>query len=142
MIIAAARRLHSLQMIVFDEVSMYFISKDLGKIASDFYLLNESVEIFNQVSNPRATEADVLSMISMSSEFDGLKFREEEASELTRLAESAAPCQIAGDLESNHGKTNILLQAFISQSKIFDSALSSDSNYVAQNAARICRALF
>lgn len=142
MVVAAARKLHTLQMIVFDEVSMYFISKDLGKISSDFYLLNESVEIFNQISNPRATEADVLSMISMSSEFDGLKFREEESKELTRLAENAAPCQIGGELESAHGKTNVLLQAYISQSKIFDSALSSDSNYVAQNSTRICRALF
>ena len=63
MIIVAARRLHALQMIVFDEISMHFISKDLGRVSSDFYLLNESVEIFNQMCDPRATEADVLSMI-------------------------------------------------------------------------------
>ncbi|EDO18799.1 hypothetical protein Kpol_1028p75 [Vanderwaltozyma polyspora DSM 70294] len=142
MVVTAARRLHSLQMIVFDEISMHFIPKDLGRVASDFYLLNESVEIFNQMCNPRATEADVLSMISMSSEFDGIKFREEEAVELTRLSESAVECQIGGALDTAQGKANVLLQAYISQSKIFDSALNSDSNYVAQNATRICRALF
>lgn len=140
-IIKAARRLHTLQMIVFDEVSMHFISKDLGRIASEFYLLNESVEIFNQISNPRATEADVLAMISMSAEFDGIKFREEESGELKRLLETTAECQISGDLDSSAGKTNVLLQAYVSQARINDSALNSDSNYIAQNSTRICRAL-
>lgn len=142
MIINAARRLHSLQMIVFDDASFNFIPKDLGRISSDFYLLNESIEIFNQMCDPRATEADVLSMISYSSEFDGIKFREEEATELARLSEVATECQIGGNLDTPQGKTNLLLQAYISQSRIMDSALASDSNYVAQNSARICRALF
>ncbi|ODQ58963.1 hypothetical protein WICANDRAFT_55261 [Wickerhamomyces anomalus NRRL Y-366-8] len=142
LIISAARRLHLLQMIIFDERSMHFVSKDLGRIASDFYLLNDSVEIFNQICSPNATEADILSMISMSSEFDSIKFREEEAVELTKLLEDKAKCQIGAELSTAPGKTNILLQAFISQASINDSALYSDSNYVAQNSIRICRALF
>lgn len=142
MIVDAARRLHLLQMIVFDENSGAFNTKDLGRIASDFYLLNNSVEIFNQMLNPIATEADVLGMISMSSEFDSIKFREEEKTELKNFADHESVCQIAGEAESNQWKTNILLQAFVSQSRFKDSALVSDCNYVAQNAARICRALF
>ncbi|RCK67321.1 Antiviral helicase SLH1 [Candida viswanathii] len=142
LVIAHARRLHHLQMIVFDENSEAFTPKDLGRIASDFYLLSNSVEIFNQMVNPLATEADILSMISMSSEFDSIKFREEESKELKNLLEEYAPCQIAGDVDSSQGKTNVLLQAFISQASIKDSALISDSNYVAQNSARICRSLF
>lgn len=142
MIVAAARRLHHLQMIVFDENSGAFSSKDLGRIASDFYLLNNSIEIFNQMLNPKATEADVLSMISMSSEFDSIKFREEEANELKSLLETDAPCQVAGNIDTPQGKTNILLQAYVSQASIKDSSLISDCNYVAQNSARICRALF
>lgn len=142
MIIAAARRLHGLQMIIFGESSGSFIPKDLGRIASDFYLLNNSIEIFNQMLNPRATEADVLSILSMSSEFDSIKFREEEKTELTRLMEEAVQCQIPGEVEGPQSKTNILLQAYISQAAIKESALISDSNYVAQNSARICRALF
>ena len=62
--------------------------------------------------NPLATEADILSMISMSSEFDSIKFREEESKELKQLVEEDAPCQVAGDVDSPQGKTNILLQAF------------------------------
>ncbi|EMG46561.1 SLH1 RQC trigger complex helicase SLH1 [Candida maltosa Xu316] len=142
MIISCARRLHHLQMIIFDENSEAFTPKDLGRIASDFYLLSNSVEIFNQMVNPLATEADILSMISMSSEFDSIKFREEESNELKHLLEEDAPCQVAGDVDSPQGKTNILLQAFVSQAQIKDSALISDSNYVAQNSARICRSLF
>ena len=114
----------------------------MGRVSSDFYLLNESVEIFNQMCNPRATEADVLSMISMSSEFDAIKYREEESAELNKLMNYSVQCQIGGDTATPQGKTNILLQAYISQSHIVDSALISDSNYVAQNSARICRALF
>ncbi|AAS50913.2 ABR142Wp [Eremothecium gossypii ATCC 10895] len=142
MIMQAARRLHALQMIVFNDTTMNFIPKDLGRVASDFYLLNESVEIFNQLCNPRVTEADVLAMISMSSEFDSIKYREDEAGELAKLFDTAVECQVGGQVESSAGKTNILLQAYISQTRINDSALISDSNYVAQNSARICRALF
>ncbi|KAG7890659.1 hypothetical protein KL936_001943 [Ogataea polymorpha] len=142
MIIDAAKKLHSLQMIIFDERSGAFIPKDLGRIASDFYLLNESVEIFNQMISPKATEADVLSIIAMSSEFDNIKFREEESKELEQLKTDKTACEIAAEVASAQGKSNILLQAYISRAAIKDSALISDANYVAQNAARICRALF
>lgn len=141
LIVDAAHRLHHLQMIVFDENAGAFIAKDLGRTASDFYLLNNSVEIFNQMLNPRATEADVLAMISMSSEFDNIKFREEEKEELKKVHEQT-PCQVGGEAESNQWKTNILLQAYVSQTALRESSLISDCNYVAQNAARICRALF
>lgn len=141
MIIKAASRLHTLQMIIFNENLMNFIPKDLGRVSSDFYLLNESVEIFNQMCNPRATEADVLSMISMSSEFDSIKFREEEANELSRLMENSTKFQINAEIETSQGKSNILLQTYISQSRINDSSLLSDSNYISQNSIRLCRAL-
>lgn len=172
MIQLAARRLHELQMIVFDENTGSLISKDLGRVASDFYLLNNSIEIFNQTMNQRATTADVLGMVSMSSEFDGLKLRDEEKVELKKM-EEIVPCQIATKAKSkiritgnasgpssakeskggkgeeeddatvdDGSKTNILLQAYISQASFTNSALISDCNYVAQNSARICRALF
>ena len=39
MVFTCAKRLHHLQMIIFDENSEAFTPKDLGRIASDFYLL-------------------------------------------------------------------------------------------------------
>lgn len=142
LIIDAAKKLQSLQMIVYDERSTALVSKDLGRIASDFYLLNESVEVFNQLMNPSITEADVLSIISMSSEFDNIKSRNEETKELKELKDTKAVCEIDPKMESSQTKTNILLQSYISRAVIKDSALFSDSNYIAQNSARICRALF
>lgn len=142
MIISAARKLHKLQMIVFDERSTALIPKDLGRIASDFYLLNESVEVFNQLMNPRASEADVLSIISMSGEFDNIKSRDEENKELKQLAEDKTVCEINPKLEASQRKTNVLLQSFISRATMKESSLFSDTNYIAQNSARIARALF
>lgn len=142
LIIDAARKLHMLQMIVFDETTETFIAKDTGRVASDFYLLNTSVEVFNKFMNPNATEADMFSMISMSGEFDGIKAREEEIRELKTLMDEYSNSEVLGEVESAQGKTNILLQAYISKASIKDSALVSDSAYVAQNSIRITRALF
>lgn len=142
LVVSAAQKLHSLQMVVFDETTGTLTPKDLGRIASEFYLLNHTIEIFNTMLDPRAGEADILSLISMSGEFDSIKFREEEKTEVKKLLENEAPCQISGEVESPQGKVNVLLQSYISQAPIKDSALVSDCNYVAQNSARICRALF
>jgi antiviral helicase SLH1 len=53
----------------------------------------------------------------------------------------AAKLEAQGGTDTSQGKVNILLQAWISGSFIEDFALVSDSNYVAQNAGRITRAL-
>ena len=121
---------------------------------------------------PNATEADVLEMISMSGEFDNIQIRDSDSLELERLKNEACPCQIPQakkkesstakvketgpedkrfgkggkaderNVVTSQGKVNILLQSYISKARIEDFALVSDSGYVAQNAGRICRALF
>jgi antiviral helicase SLH1 len=174
LIVKAARRLAQTQMIIFDERTDSLAPKDIGRIASNFYILNNSIEIFNNMMKANATEADVLVMISLSGEFDNIQIRDSDSMELDRLRREACPCQIPeakkaaanapkvkesgpaekdtkggkGAKEDNrtvvtsHAKVNILLQAFISKANIEDFALVSDSAYVAQNAGRICRALF
>jgi antiviral helicase SLH1 len=130
----------------------------VGRIASNYYILNTSIGIFNTMMNANGSEADVLKMISMSGEFDQIKYRgkimlhkyrkiiltrtENEDVELGKLAKNA-PCDIEeGKTDTPHGKTNVLLQAYISRASLDDFALMSDSAYVAQNSARIARALF
>ncbi|KAI9683875.1 MAG: hypothetical protein M1829_004209 [Trizodia sp. TS-e1964] len=140
--INAARTLQQSQMIIFNETTEELRSKDIGRIASQYYVLQTSIEIFNTMMRPRATEADVLKMISMSGEFDNIQSRENEADELMRLRDESTHCQISGHVDDSHAKTNILLQSYISRARIEDFALVSDSAYVAQNSARICRALF
>ncbi|KAN0068688.1 Sec63 Brl domain containing protein [Elaphomyces granulatus] len=142
LIIKAARVLQQSQMIIFIEKTGELRSKDIGRIASQFYVLQTSVEIFNATMRPRATLEDVLKMISLSGEFDNIQFRENESKELARLCEESIQEEVDAGNDSPHVKTNILLQSYISRARIEDSALVSDSGYVAQNAARICRSLF
>ncbi|PQE24272.1 Sec63 Brl domain-containing protein [Rutstroemia sp. NJR-2017a BVV2] len=141
--IQAARTLQQSQMIIFNETTEELRSKDVGRIASQFYILHTSIQIFNTMMKPQASEADVLTMIAMSGEFDNIQSRDNEAKELTGLRENDfVPCQVAGGIDTPQAKTNILLQSYISRAQLEDFALANDSNYVAQQAARICRALF
>ncbi|KAI4212741.1 MAG: hypothetical protein LQ351_004634 [Letrouitia transgressa] len=142
LVIDAARTLQESQMIIFNETTEELRAKDIGRIASQYYVLHTSIQIFNTMMSPQATEADVLKMIAMSGEFGGIQSRDNEHVELLRLRDEAANCEIAGGIDSSHAKINILLQSYISRAHVEDFALVSDSAYVAQNAARICRALF
>lgn len=140
--IDAARVLQQSQMVVFNETTEELRAKDVGRIASQYYILQTSIEIFNTMMRARATEKDVLNMISMSGEFDNVQSRDNESKELTRLREESTHYDVAGGNDVASAKTNILLQSYISRARIDDFALVSDSAYIAQNAARICRALF
>ena len=140
--IDAARILQQSQMIIFNESTEELRAKDVGRIASQYYVLQTSIEVFNTMMSPRATEADVLKMISMSGEFDNIQSRDNESKELTRLRDESIQCEVVGGNDVASAKTNILLQSYISRARLEDFALVSDSAYVAQNAARICRALF
>ncbi|OOF92952.1 hypothetical protein ASPCADRAFT_209610 [Aspergillus carbonarius ITEM 5010] len=142
LIVQAALVLQKSQMIIFNEKTEELRAKDVGRIASQYYVLQTSVEIFNNLMRPRASEADVLRMISMSGEFDNIQARESESKELNRLRDEAIQTEVEGGNDSPHAKTNILLQSYISRARIEDFALVSDTGYVAQNAARICRSLF
>jgi antiviral helicase SLH1 len=142
LIVRAARVLQQSQMIIFNETTEELRAKDVGRIASQFYVLQTSIEIFNTMMRPRSTEADILKMISLSGEFDNITSRESEEKELMRLKDEAAPCDIEGGIGTQSGKTNVLLQSYISKANLEDFTLVSDTAYVAQNAARICRALF
>ncbi|KAB2579921.1 putative helicase mug81 [Lasiodiplodia theobromae] len=140
----AARVLQQSQMIIFNETTGELKAKDVGRIASQYYILQTSIEIFNTMMRAQASEADVLRMISMSGEFDNIQSRESEEKELLRLKEddNITPCDIKDGVGTPQSKTNLLLQGYISKARLEDYTLQSDTNYVAQNATRICRALF
>jgi len=55
-------------MIMFDQTSGSFTITDLGRIAAKYYIRHSSIEIFNKEFRPKMTEADVLGMLSMSTE--------------------------------------------------------------------------
>ncbi|KXN86403.1 Putative helicase mug81 [Leucoagaricus sp. SymC.cos] len=138
------------KMVVKDHRSDSFTPTELGRIAAKYYLRHASVEIFNKEFRPRMSEADVLAMLSMSTEFDQIQLRDSEIKELEQLLEHT-PCELKRkfnvDTDEEKGistsqeKVNILLQAYISREVIDDFALVSDMAYVAQNGGRIIRAL-
>ncbi|GAA5908844.1 uncharacterized protein JCM6883_004186 [Sporobolomyces salmoneus] len=138
----SAKRLVECQMIKYDPDLGTLTSTDLGRIASRYYIRNDSIEIFNKLFRPAMSEADILGLIASSVEFAQIQVRENEVEELKAMMESdSCPCQVRGGTDSSAGKVNILLQAFISRTGVEDFALISDMGYVSQNAARIVRAL-
>ncbi|KAK4450119.1 putative helicase [Podospora aff. communis PSN243] len=142
--IEAARTLQQSQMIIFNEATEELRSKDIGRIASQYYIQYTSIQIFNTMMSPEATETDILKMIAMSGEFDNIQSRNNEANELTAMRNNKnfVPYEVKSGIDTPQAKTNILLQAYISRGQPDDFALANDLNYVAQQAGRICRALF
>nr|XP_057909252.1 activating signal cointegrator 1 complex subunit 3 isoform X2 [Doryrhamphus excisus] len=142
LVVESGRKLDKARMIRFEERTGYFASTDLGRTSSHFYIKYNTIETFNELFNSQRTEADILSIVSKAEEFEQLKVREEEMEELEQLLCNYCELPAAGGVENGYGKVNILLQTYISRGDVDNFSLISDLSYVAQNAARIVRALF
>lgn len=68
LVTAAARKLAAAGMIMFNESTGALVITDLGRIAAKYYIRTLSIEIFNKEFRPRMSEADVLGLLSMSTE--------------------------------------------------------------------------
>jgi antiviral helicase SLH1 len=139
-ITAAAKYLASCKMLQFDAATGQFTMTELGRIAAKYYITYKTIEIFNVRLKSQMSEADILAVFAQGTDFEQIIPRENEVQELKSL-ESKVPCQIIGAHETSPGKTNLLLQAYISRLYIDDFALVSDTGYIAQNAGRVMRAL-
>ncbi|KAH0840053.1 hypothetical protein J3R83DRAFT_1020 [Lanmaoa asiatica] len=149
-VVEGPRILANLSMIDFDVDGNTFTIKDIGRIAAKYYIRHQSIEVFRTLFRAQMTEADVLHMLSKSTErvilvaapsqFDQIQLRESETTELGQLL-TFIPCDVRGGTDTSQGKVNILLQTFISRLPVQDFALVSDTAYVAQNGGRIVRAL-
>ncbi|XP_060905517.1 activating signal cointegrator 1 complex subunit 3 [Labrus mixtus] len=142
LVVEAGRKLDKARMIRFEERTGYFASTDLGRTASHFYIRYNTIETFNESFNSQRTEGDILSIVSKAEEFEQLKVRDEEMEELEQLLCNYCELPAAGGVENSYGKINVLLQTYISRGEVDSFSLISDLSYVAQNAARIVRALF
>lgn len=141
LIIGAARELDRARMVRFDERSGNIYTAEMGRVASHFYLSKSSIEVYNSLLKPHMNQEDILTMISMSSEFENINVRDDELPELDQLSRSCN-YQVKGGTETKHGKTSVLLQTFVSREKLESFSLIADLNYVSQNAPRLARALF
>uniref|UniRef100_A0A672MCQ8 Activating signal cointegrator 1 complex subunit 3 n=1 Tax=Sinocyclocheilus grahami TaxID=75366 RepID=A0A672MCQ8_SINGR len=142
LVVESGRKLDKARMIRFDERTGYFASTDLGRTASHFYIKYNTIETFNELFNAQKTEADILSIVSKAEEFEQVKVRDEELEELEKLLCNFCELPATGGVENGYGKINILLQTYIGRGEVDSFSLISDLSYVAQNAARIVRALF
>ncbi|XP_039972901.1 activating signal cointegrator 1 complex subunit 3 [Xiphias gladius] len=142
LVMESGRKLDKARMIRFEERTGYFASTDLGRTSSHFYIRYNTIETFNEHFNSQRTEADILSIVSKAEEFEQLKVRDEEMEELEQLLCNYCELPAAGGVENGYGKVNILLQTYIGRGEVDSFSLISDLSYVAQNAARIIRALF
>jgi antiviral helicase SLH1 len=71
---SAAQKLVATRMIAYDVQNGRFQVTDLGRVAARYYIRYTSIEIFNELFRPQMSEADVLNMMSKSTEV-GDKFR-------------------------------------------------------------------
>ncbi|XP_073703976.1 activating signal cointegrator 1 complex subunit 3 [Garra rufa] len=142
LVVESGRKLDKARMIRFDERTGYFASTDLGRTASHFYIKYNTIETFNELFNAQKTEGDILSIVSKAEEFEQIKVRDEETEELEKMLSNFCELPAAGGVENGYGKINILLQTYIGRGEVDSFSLISDLSYVAQNAARIVRALF
>ncbi|KAB0348345.1 hypothetical protein FD754_013202 [Muntiacus muntjak] len=142
LVIEVGRKLDKARMIRFEERTGYFSSTDLGRTASHYYIKYNTIETFNELFDAHKTESDIFAIVSKAEEFDQIKVREEEIEELDTLLSNFCELSAPGGVENSYGKINILLQTYISRGEVDSFSLISDSAYVAQNAARIVRALF
>ena len=138
----AAKRLDKARMIRYDESNGIMSCVDLGRTASHFYIKYDTVEIFNEMMTNIMNEGEILAMMSKAQEFEQLKVRDDEMTELDDAIHDYCELPVKGGAENVYGKVNILLQTHISRGSVRSFSLVSDMNYVTQNASRIARAVF
>nr|XP_026654980.1 U5 small nuclear ribonucleoprotein 200 kDa helicase-like [Zonotrichia albicollis] len=137
----AALMLDKNNLVKYDKKTGNFQVTELGRIASHYYITNETVQTYNQLLKPTLSEIELFRVFSLSSEFRNITVREEEKLELQKLLERV-PIPVKESIEEPSAKINVLLQAFISQLKLEGFALMADMVYVTQSAGRLMRAIF
>lgn len=138
---SAATLLDRSGLIKYDRRTNTFSSTALGKIASYYYIKNESIAIYNDNLKPGISLIELFKIFSMSVEFKLVPVRDEEKSELTKMID-CVPVPIKGSADDPSSKISVLLQAYISRLPLEGYALNSDKVYITQSASRIMRSLF
>ena len=168
LVCAAARELDDARLIRYDEASGSLAAVNTGRVASHFYIQHESMRAFGEQMRPTMTTAELLQLVCRSGEFASLKFREDEAPELTKLFEDdigrghssgysgsgrssssnsykkvrVLHFPVTGALDDVGVRVNLLFQAFLSRVRLETFTLAMDSAYIAQNITRLFRGLF
>lgn len=140
----AAKLLDNHRMIRYDVRSGNLAVTELGRVASHFYIRADSVAIFNNMLAALEDPGipDLMDLICNATEFENVKVRPEELEEMDSLVKEECPLAVKSPLEEFSGKCGVLMQAYISSTRVKSFTLISDTNYIASNAGRVARALF
>lgn len=141
LIVNAATILDQCMMIRYDRRSGNLAVTDIGRVASHYYIQHGSIESFNSMLTAHLTYNESLHVLCSSAEFDQLKIRPEEVPELEELKKRGTVKMKYGS-EDTSGKICLLLNNYLENKRVNSFTLQSDTNYIASNAGRICRALF
>lgn len=87
---------------------------DLGRVASHYYIKYSTIEAFNTMLTPHLTDSEALHVLCSSAEFDQLKMRPEEMTEIETLSKYAS-LKVKAAQEDTAGKVSILLQGYLMQ---------------------------
>jgi len=144
LITEAARLLDERKMVRYNQQSGNLAVTNFGRVASHFYIRNQSVATFNEMIGKRKspTDADLCHIMCCADEFENIRVRAEELDEVDRIKKESCPIKTLAPVEEFSGKCNVLLQAYISRARVNSFTLISDTNYIASNAGRVARALF
>eukprot|EP00934_Nitzschia_sp_Nitz4_P001789 Nitzschia sp. Nitz4//scaffold122_size67431//34001//40615//NITZ4_006086-RA/size67431-augustus-gene-0.57-mRNA-1//-1//CDS//3329534406//1789//frame0 len=139
---SAAKELSSIKMVTYKENGNMSMTTT-GRVAAHYYIKAASVANFAEVVERTETPTDVqlLRVVASATEFENVRVRQEELSELDSLQ---AKCQLEldGKVCDAVSKTSVLMQTYIARERIKSFTLTSDSNYIATNAGRVARAFF
>lgn len=118
-IVEALTELKNIKMIRFDSNNLQVHTTTIGRIASNFYIKHKSMEIYIEKLRPNNSEEELLEIFAASSEFEQLKYREDETEELESIR--AYVCSITKfkiektDMSTSYGKVVILLYGYLAK---------------------------
>lgn len=155
----AATALHQASMVRYNPDTGSLDTTDFGRIASHFYIEHTTMQTFQDKLRKKDGSGGMvdtldfgegLNLIACANEFAQLRIRQDELEDLQKINEllpkamqrAIRMVQESADETSVEMKVVTLLKAYIGRVKVESHSLSSDINYIVQNAQRICRALF
>lgn len=153
----AFEELDDARMCQYDPVHDVLSPRDLGRVASHFYVSHETIVLWSELLEeerlnkilgvPSESDAywnkvyrEVIHAVSCATEFEQMRSRQEELEDLRKLQDNGCLIPLKNEFgsETREGKVAILMQAHISRVNI----KLSDISYVVQSATRLLRALF
>ena len=113
----AAITLDKAALIKYERKSGQLQPTDLGRVSAYYYVSHATISVYNEFLKPTLSDIELLRLFALSKDFANVTVREEEKQELSRLIERV-PIPVKENMDEPSAKTNVLLQAYISQLKL------------------------